>query len=144
MPNQRATFFSKDIDTLLFRDEYKRSNKFDIKKYLKNKPLPKKHISFVRDKAVYFELFREVLNEKFIGEASPSYLYSEVAAKEIYNYNKNAKIIIILRNPIERLISHYKMDISSGRQNEKNILRGVLEDYNKKVKDGGLITYILN
>ena len=88
--------------------------------------------------------YLESSNEKIIGEASPSYLYSEVAAKEIYNYNKNAKIIIILRNPIERLISHYKMDISSERQNEKNILRGVLEDYNKKSKGWKLITYILN
>ena len=44
------------------------------------------------------------------GEASVSYLYYEDVPHKIKEYNPNAKIIIILRNPIDRAFSHYLMD----------------------------------
>ena len=31
-------------------------------------------------------------------------------ASKIYSYNEKAKIIVILRDPVERAISHYNMD----------------------------------
>ena len=41
--------------------------------------------------------------------ASVNYLYFyDVAAKRIYDYNPNAKIIICLRNPVDRAVSAYK------------------------------------
>lgn len=48
------------------------------------------------------------------GEGSVSYLFYENVAKDIKRYNPNAKIIIILRNPIERAFSHYLMDYRLG------------------------------
>ena len=48
------------------------------------------------------------------GEASVSYLFYENVAEDIKKYNPNAKIIIILRNPIERAFSHYLMDYRLG------------------------------
>ncbi len=36
-----------------------------------------------------------------IGEASSWYLFSKNAIKNIYNFNKDAKIVIMLRNPVE-------------------------------------------
>jgi hypothetical protein len=57
---------------------------------------------------IYEKLF---LNKKFI-DASPSYLADcipEKTVKRIYNYNKNAYIIILVRNPIERAFSAYNM-----------------------------------
>lgn len=38
-----------------------------------------------------------------IGEASTSYLYSKFAAKEIKKFSPNAKIIIMLRNPVDQM-----------------------------------------
>jgi len=137
-PIKEPHHFSKDIDPKLFRDEYKKANDFNVKTYLDNTPLPEKHIAFIKNSDFYFDLFREAETQKYIGEASPSYLYSNVAAKEIYSYNPEAKILIILRDPLERVISHYQMDIVSGRQNEKNILKGVLHDYQTKNKGWGI------
>ena len=47
---------------------------------------------------------------KIKGESSVSYLYYKEVAKRIYEYNAKAKIIIMLRKPVERLFSHYLMD----------------------------------
>ena len=38
---------------------------------------------------------------------SVSYLYDDQAAKKIFEHNPDAKILIILRNPIQRAFSHY-------------------------------------
>ena len=48
------------------------------------------------------------------GEASVSYLFYDNVAEDIKKYNPNAKIIIMLRNPIQRAFSHYLMDYKLG------------------------------
>ena len=61
----------------------------------------------------YHKLFSQ--NKKqIIGEASVSYLFFDEVPNRIYKYNPKAKIIILLRNPIERAISHYLMDFRLG------------------------------
>lgn len=49
-----------------------------------------------------------------IGEASALYLYIHKAAERIKHYVPNAKLIIILRNPIERAYSAYLYQIRDG------------------------------
>lgn len=54
----------------------------------------------------YLELFSKAKdNHKFLGEASVWYLFSKIAAKEIYRFNPDAKIIIMLRNPVDLIYS---------------------------------------
>ncbi len=43
------------------------------------------------------------------GEASPNYMYFQRAAKQLFNYFPNTKLIVVLRNPIDRVVSHYYM-----------------------------------
>jgi hypothetical protein len=62
----------------------------------------------------YLNLFNSKNDETILGEASVSYLFYPEVAKKIKDYNKDAKIIIVLRNPIERAFSHYLMDFTSG------------------------------
>lgn len=64
----------------------------------------------VRSAADYSALFTAVQAETAIGEASVSYLFYPGTAEKIHAYNPNAKIIMVLRNPIERAFSHYLMD----------------------------------
>ncbi len=118
-PIKEPNYFCKDIKRESFTQKDRFYNKFDINKYLANSPLEKIHIAKIEDYYHYDQLFREVANEKYFGEASSSYLYSTEAAKEILNFNPKSKIIIILRNPAERAFSHWKMNISGGfeRQN---------------------------
>lgn len=65
--------------------------------------------NLVQDWSSYVRLFEKVNNEKAIGEASPHYLYYyDTAIPEIKKHlKKDIKIIIILRNPIERSLSAY-------------------------------------
>ncbi|MBN2867073.1 MAG: sulfotransferase domain-containing protein [Flavobacteriaceae bacterium] len=42
-------------------------------------------------------------------EATPMYLYHPNVAKRLYNYNKDLKLIILLRDPVERAFSAWTM-----------------------------------
>jgi len=55
----------------------------------------------------YQSLFIGAEKAKAIGEASPCYLYSPKAASGIRKYIPNAKMIAILRNPVDRAYSHF-------------------------------------
>lgn len=61
----------------------------------------------IRDENEYFSLFKDVKNEIAIGEASVTYLRDSLAPKLIHEKIPNAKIIILLRDPAERALSHY-------------------------------------
>lgn len=52
-------------------------------------------------------LYAEYSNEKYIVDASTTYLISEMALTRIQMESPDSKIIIIARDPIERIISHY-------------------------------------
>ncbi len=49
----------------------------------------------------YYKLFQDVSTEKAIGEASPSYISSPGAAQRIQKCIPNAKIVAILRHPVD-------------------------------------------
>ena len=62
----------------------------------------------------YSRLFSDWIDESIIGESSVSYLFYPNVPQRIKLYNDNSKIIIMLRNPIERAFSHYLMDYRLG------------------------------
>ncbi len=55
---------------------------------------------------------------KHIGEVTPRYIYKEDAPERIKRVCPDAKMIVILRNPVERLYSQYKMNLA-GTKHEK-------------------------
>lgn len=61
---------------------------------------------FIFNKKSYLNYFLNS-KENIVGESSPYYLYSKVAAKEIYKFNPDAKIIIMLREPVAFMYSLY-------------------------------------
>jgi len=71
-------------------------------------------ISPYQDKTKYLDLFRKVKNEKIIGEASPTYLADPDSPKLIHKVSPNAKILISLRDPVERIFSFYLMLVRLG------------------------------
>src|SRR5690348_277983 len=60
--------------------------------------------------AQYEQQFKDAKNESAIGEASVSYLYYASVPSKIKEFNPDARIIIVLRNPVDRGFSHYLMD----------------------------------
>jgi len=56
----------------------------------------------------YLKLYKNCSSHHIaIGEASAMYLTSSEALHNIYNFNKNAKIIVMLRNPIDMVYSRF-------------------------------------
>jgi len=50
------------------------------------------------------------------GEVTPSYLYWKPSMERIWNYNPQIKLIILLRNPIERAFAHWNMQRFKDRE----------------------------
>jgi sulfotransferase family protein len=63
--------------------------------------------AFVLDWERYLQLFAGVTREAAVGEGSVSYLGSADAPASIRARIPNARIIMMLRDPIDRLFSHY-------------------------------------
>jgi len=137
-PIKEPNYFAKDIDVDLFREDYKRKALIDTKKYFSKSKLEELHLAFITNFEDYLQLFRKVNDEKAIGECSNSHLYSRVAAKEIRKFIPDAKIIMILRNPIERAYSHYLMNLGDGLTSERDFVKEVLADFNKSYKGWGI------
>ncbi len=53
-------------------------------------------------------------DRKVVGEVSPSYLCTKEAPVRLKKYNANTKIIVILRNPVERAYSNHKHNVRQG------------------------------
>lgn len=77
-------------------------------------------------------------NEKIIGEITPSYILRPHCAKLIHEYNPNIKLIVILRDPTDRAISQYKMEMSRGSIDTNS---GLWDAFNRdlcSIKERGL------
>ncbi len=63
----------------------------------------------VRTEAQYLALFDD-RSRTVVAEATPAYLYSTVAASRIHAFNPGARILVMVRDPVELLHSlHAKM-----------------------------------
>ncbi len=62
----------------------------------------------------YLKIFDNRTNESVIGEASVSYLPSLLAAHHIRKFSPESSILILLRNPLERIRSLYEMYVRHG------------------------------
>ena len=87
----------------------------------------------IRKKSDYLELFKFDSSLKYEGETSPAYLFSEVSAKKIYEYNPDSKIIIGLREPTDLMYSMYNYYYKNYRENAETFDEALkLEDKRKK------------
>ena len=75
-----------------------------------------------RNESAYLQLFAPAKNVKIAGESSTNYLYSQVAAEKIHNFNPDAKIIIILREPAKFLYSLHSHYVKFTEENEPDFL----------------------
>ncbi|WP_287584477.1 sulfotransferase [Candidatus Borrarchaeum sp.] len=79
-----------------------------------------------------FEKLFENLSQKAIGIKRPNYLGKIECPERIYRYIPNAKLIVILRNPVERAISAYFHQMKSGFIPIKPLEKGLLNVINRK------------
>ena len=70
----------------------------------------------IRTEAEYLAVFKD-RSRRFVAEATPAYLYSKAAAANIHAYSPDAKIIALVRNPIDVLHSLHAKFLTYGHEN---------------------------
>ncbi len=72
----------------------------------------------------YLDMFNTEasLDASYRGEASVYYIYSECAIKNIFDFNKESKIIVMIRNPIDMLYSLHSQLLFSRNENISNFI----------------------
>lgn len=86
------------------------------------------------DYAAYHAFFQPSRHHKVLGESTPIYMYWKPAAARIHAYNPDMKLIVILRNPIDRAYSHWNMS-SSKKQEDAPFLDAVKREIDRKKAD---------
>ena len=81
----------------------------------------------IDERNAYLRLFEDAKDEVAIGEGSVWYLYSEVAAQNIYEFNPEARIICLLRHPVEMAWSMFRFMNSLGFETTTDFRRAIDE-----------------
>jgi Sulfotransferase family len=76
----------------------------------------------------YARLFEGVTDEKAIGEVSPAYLVNPRSCERIHSLIPEAKLIAVLRNPVERAYSDYLMRVREGLEPLQDFGRALSEE----------------
>lgn len=63
------------------------------------------------------------------GEVSPEYMLTRKSAKRIYKTLPNAKLIAVIRDPVDRAYSHYRMHCRKGSVKLENIEDNIFSDF---------------
>jgi len=85
----------------------------------------------------YLKYFENVADNQIAGEKSVSYLYSYQAIDEIYEINPLMKIVMVLRNPVERAYSDYWHRKRTGV--EPLSFEDALKEENNRIANGSRI-----
>ena len=122
MPIKEPGHVCTDLRPEVFSKSYKRLIQWNEADYFAEAELKERHIGFVEERSHYHRLCQQAQAAKpeatHILDASTAYLYSAPAVKELAHYNNKAKIIVLLRNPIDRAWSHYTMALKYGMESE--------------------------
>jgi Sulfotransferase family len=113
----RGTNYAPELQPQVRRDEEAQ------RRYLDGPTLEKRFAGIVTEWDDYCRLYAGVREERAIGEASIGYLWSKSAPERISAYMPTAKILIVLRNPIDRAYSQHLQNINS------NGFRGSFRDH---------------
>jgi hypothetical protein len=98
-------FLSKNSDIIL--PDRQELHFFDDEQLFSKRP-----VNYVR----LHNYFQRLGSGKISGECTPNYLYWPTAMERIWQYNLQIKLIILLRNPIDRAFAHWNMQRFKGRE----------------------------
>jgi hypothetical protein len=92
-------------------------------------PAPGREAFFphVTDEDEYLALFAGATTEEVLGEASTSYLWDRQAAERIKRVVPEARILIMLRDPVDRAYSQYWNDVREGIE-RRSFLDALVEE----------------
>jgi hypothetical protein len=109
-PIKEPNFLANEIRLENFTDRFRQMGELRLAaqaEYLRGAVSEKFSGGPISDWSDYLKLFQCARDESAIGEASACYLWSETAPGNIASRFPDARILMILRNPIERALSQY-------------------------------------
>lgn len=114
---KEPNYFCSDISQqLLILSANDKSRLFVVENNKQLESLLKRDVltAHVVHEDLYLDLFRAAKPGMLKGDFSVNYLYSEKAAAEIKRVCPTARIIAVLRNPVDRAYSQYAMSVMLG------------------------------
>jgi len=83
--------------------------------YFTSKGFLPSRIHTIKEKYAYLDLFKDAKRDQILGEYTPYYIFRKESPSMIKKVSPNARILISLRDPVERAFSHYLMHVSRGQ-----------------------------
>ena len=81
----------------------------------------------------FFPIWERLLGAKCVLEATPAYLFrASVVAERMHRLVPEARLIVMLRDPVKRAISHYGHRVRNGEE-DRSIEEALLSDYSQAV-----------
>jgi hypothetical protein len=115
-PVKEPNYFASEIRLEHFSESLRPRAEQDVaplRAYLDDPMREKRFGGLVTEWSDYLKLFRDAQGHKAIGEASVCYLWSDSAARNIRCTIPDARIILVLRNPVEMVFSMYLHTVRS-------------------------------
>jgi hypothetical protein len=131
-------FAARDISEKDFLKTYAQDVKIDLDKYIRGGMKETIHIAHVNEDRHYAALFSNVSNESAVGEISNSYMICPSSAQAIYDFNPDARILVVLRNPIRRAWSQYLMNLREAKSDDSNFIQEMEKDHAQNPKGWGV------
>ena len=91
--------------------------------------------STIQDLNSYLMLFQKK-EARFIGEASADYFHTEIAPQNIREFNPRMKLILVLRNPIERAYSDWRHNVKMGYEPVKSFRKAIACIGERRLRNG--------
>lgn len=116
-PLKEPSYFASELRPENFTDEMRPRIEREMRvleRYLQGDLRTKRFGGLVSRWEEYLSLYRNAGVERAIGEATASYLWSATAAANIAARIPQARVIIILRNPVDRAYSQYLQMLTTG------------------------------
>lgn len=88
----------------------------------------------------YHVMFEDDALRKVTGDITPIYIYQDGCLERLHAYNPDMKIVVILRNPIERAYSQWAMQMQRQEQTE-GFLQTILSEPFRYMKHGKSMVY---
>lgn len=75
-----------------------------------------KNLRYPQDMERYLALFAGATDELRVGEASPRYIYSRQAPRLVHNFEPEAFIVALVRNPVDMMVSLHAHHVAGGTE----------------------------
>jgi len=79
--------------------------------------------------------FRNFFKKQRYFEASPNYFYLPFCANRIYQHNPSVKLIVLLRDPVDRAFSSWNMFRNLHQKGSENVIRKHLRYANPEIRE---------